>query len=84
MMLMLRDQESDHMLSLIEDSRHDIHSAHHEITSAQDQLRAEQESRAGQRKNFYKTLCLTSVKVLMLPHLVNREIVNRDSLLERR
>ena len=48
-MEMLRRQESQAMLGVINESRHNIHQTHQEIAEEQERLRYEQESRAGKR-----------------------------------
>ena len=45
----LRRQESEAMLDVINESRHNIHQTHQEIAEEQERLRYEQESRAGKR-----------------------------------
>ena len=46
MMEMLRRQESQAMLGVINESRQNIHETHQEIAEEQERLRYEQESRA--------------------------------------
>ncbi len=48
MMEELRKQESESMLGVINESRHNIFRMHQEIAEEQERLRMEQESRAGQ------------------------------------
>ena len=48
----LRRQESEAMLDVINESRHNIHQTHQEIAEEQERLRYEQESRAGKRQSI--------------------------------
>ena len=45
-------QESEAMLDVINESRHNIHQTHQEIAEEQERLRYEQESRAGKRQSI--------------------------------
>ena len=54
MMEMLRKQESQALLGVINESRHNIHQTHQEIAEEQERLRYEQESRAGKRTKIFK------------------------------